>query len=169
VTLKYLGVRFVSNTKDLDHYKRKISTARKNNTTAWYNIPVPKLTELNLDLCEKLIRFYNNHSCNKEVTFLHDHLALSVYTSNLDILKELYEIDNNIEITQALPPPPAIMYFAKDPKFAYRVYLKGIRVNENLVSDLRDFGNRYRNSDDIRLSDALHDYISYNDLANTGP
>ena len=160
VILKYLGVRFVSNTRDLDHFKRKINNARKNNSTAWYKTPVPKLTDINLDVCEKLIGFHNNYSCNKEVTFLHDNLALSVYTSNIDILKELYQIDNNIEIIQALPAPPAIMYFAKDPKFAYRVYLKGIRVNESLISDLRDFSKRYEYSHDIQVCSALKDYVN---------
>jgi hypothetical protein len=162
VVLKYPGVRFVSNTRDLVHFKQKINNARKNNSTAWYKLPVPKLTELNLDLCEKLIGFYSNYSCNKEVTFLHDHLSLSVYTSNIDILKELYQIDNNIEITQALPAPPAVMYFAKDPKFAYRVYLKGIRVTESLVSDLRDFSKRYEYSHDIQVCSALKDYVNSN-------
>jgi hypothetical protein len=162
VALRYPGVRFVSNTRDLVHFKQKINNARKNNTSAWYKLPVPKLTELNLDLCEKLIGFYNNYSCNKEVTFLHDHLSLSVYTSNIDILKELYQIDNNIEITQALPAPPAIMYFAKEPSFKYRVYLKGIRVNETLVSDLRDFSKRYEYSHDIQVCSALKDYVNSN-------
>ena len=164
VTLKYLGVRFVSNTKDLTHFKQKIDMARKYNSSAWYRIPVPELTDINLDLCEKLISFFSKYDTNKEVTFLHNNqFSVSVYTSNIDILKELYQIDNDIEITQALPPPAAIMHFAKEPSFKYRIYLKSVRATESLITELRDFGNRYRNSDDIKLSDALHDYILYND------
>ena len=155
VILKYLGVRFVSNTRDLDHFKRKINKARKNNSSVWYKLPVPKLTELNLDLCEKLIVFYNNYSCNKEVTFLHEHLSLSLYTSNIDILKELYQIDNNIEITQALTPPSAIMYFAKEPEYKYRVYFKSTRASSELLSTLNSFRYSYHDKGDVWLSGGL--------------
>ena len=174
VVLKYLGIRFISNCKDLDHFKRKIKNAKSRPDNHWYTLSVPKLTELNLELCEKLIDFYNQYSSNKEVTFLHDYASLTVYTSNLDIIRELYNLDNNLEITQALPSPPDIMYFAKEPKFAYRVYLKGVRVNESLISDLRDFGKRYEYSHDIQVCTSLNDYVNsprwtkryYNYLSN---
>jgi len=176
VVLKYSGVRFISNTRNLDHFKQKIEVARRNNAVGlWYRIPAPKLEELNLDLCEKLISFYNKYDASKEVTFLHNNYkSIIVYTSNIDILTELFDLDNNIEITQALPAPPAIMYFAKDPKFAYRVYLKGIRATESLISDLSDFSHRYEQSPELQLCQSLKEYVNstmyrkryYNYLSN---
>lgn len=159
VVLKYLGIRFISNCKDLDHFKRKIKNAKSHRSIGWYRMPVPKLTELNLELCEKLIGFYNQYSSNKEVTFLHDHVSLSVYTSNLDIIRELYHLDSNLGITQAIPAPPQTMYFAKEPKFAYRVYMKGIKVTDSFIADLQNFTKRYEHSHDIQVCQALTRYI----------
>jgi hypothetical protein len=102
--------------------------------------------------------FYTKFNNNKEVTFLHDSI-LGVYTSNVDIIQEILKIDSKLEVYEAITPPQKTMYFAKEPKYKYRVYLRSMRATESLIKSLDDFRNTYDNNG-VYLSGGLVSFIN---------
>lgn len=112
-----------------------------------------------LDLYKKVMDFYNEFKSNKEVTFLHEYSFLGVYTSNVDIIQEILKIDSTMKVLEAVTPPQKIMYFAKEPKYKYRVYIKSTRATESLIKSLEDFRKTYDNNS-VYLSGGLVSFIN---------
>jgi hypothetical protein len=110
-----------------------------------------------LDFYKKVMDFYDEFKSNKEVTFLHDGI-LGVYTSNVDIIQKILKIDPTMKVYEAVTPPQKIMYFAKEPKYKYRVYLKSTRATESLIKSLDDFCKTYDNKG-VYLSKGLVSFI----------
>lgn len=112
-----------------------------------------------LDLYKKVMDFHNEFKSNKEVTFLHEYSFLGVYTSNVDIIQEILNIDPTFKVYEVVTPPQKIMYFAKEPQYKYRVYLKSKRVSDSLINSLTDFRNTYNNKG-VYISGGLMRFIN---------
>lgn len=106
----------------------------------------------------KLFDFYKKYMDNKEVTFLRDFSFLGFYTSNEDILNELMVLNLGLKVYEAVPPPAKVMYFAKEPQYKYRMYLKATRVSEPLIDSISGFCDTYKDKD-INISNGLIQFI----------
>lgn len=110
----------------------------------------------------KLFDFYKKYMDNKEVTFLRDYGFLGFYTSNEDILNELMVLNLGLKVYEAVTPPTKVLYFAREPQYKYRVYLKAKRVSEPLIDSLIGFCDTYKDkginisSGLIRFMDSKH-------------
>ena len=104
--------------------------------------------------------FYKKYSGSKEVTFLREWSMLGLYTSNQDILNELLVLNLGLKVHEAVAPPEKVMYFAKEPKYKYRVYLKSKRVSDSLIDSLIGFCDTYKDKN-INISNSLITFINY--------
>ena len=106
----------------------------------------------------ELFDFYKKYMDNKEVTFLRDYDSLGFYTSNQVILNELQVLNLGLRVYEAIPPPDKIMYFANEPQYKYRVYLKSKRVSESLIDSLSGFCDTYKDKG-INVSSGILRFI----------
>jgi hypothetical protein len=158
ISLTYAGVRLVFGSRDIKDFKAKFSRAKKQ-PWPWAR-PDFKLKDCDLDLLEKLITFCRKYKKTNEVTFHRGYTTLGVYTSKLDILKELVDIDANLEVLQAsIPPDKKLMYFSKEPPAKYRLYMNESKVTDQTVDSLREFYKKHEFSHDIKFSLSFSNYL----------
>lgn len=102
--------------------------------------------------------FYKKYADNKEITFLREYDSLGFYTSSESILNELLVLNLGLKVNEAVVPPDKVMYFAKDPQYKYRVYLKSKRVSDSLIDSLSGFCDTYKDKN-INISSGLTNFI----------
>jgi hypothetical protein len=64
-----------------------------------------------------------------------------------------------LKVHEAVTPPEKVMYFAKEPKYKYRVYLKSKRVSDSLIDSLSGFCDTYKDKN-INVSNGLIKFIN---------
>jgi hypothetical protein len=161
------GIRFIFNSKNYKDCITRIT--RFNDHALSNNWPYGSHTIINLDkidqlLFENVIAFHQKYQGTKQVTFLKSgfsHHGFTMYTNDVSILEELENIHYDIIITEAVTPPAEIMYFAKPPKYKYRVYLKSNKISVELNETLKNFHLKYHDKGDIWLSGGLTWYLTY--------
>jgi hypothetical protein len=156
VSLKYPAIRFVRGTKDLLHLKKKITSAR-----SYGIVHVPKIPKDMWSTYKQFIGFCRKYKGTPDVGFHFDYDTLNCYSNSLDILQELIAIDSNLCVYEAVSSPPEIMYFSKEPKFAYRVYTKSVRVKEEVIKSLRSFRDNNAENNTIGFSPAFNQFIDH--------
>ena len=102
--------------------------------------------------------FYKKYMDNTEVTFLRYYDYLGFYTSNETIIHELLVMNLGLKVHEAIAPPDKIMYFANEPQYKYRVYLKSKRVSDSLIDSLSGFCDTYKDKN-INVSNGLIKFI----------
>jgi len=107
-----------------------------------------------------LFYFYKKYNNTKKVTFLHSWDFLGMYTSDETIINELLALNLGLKIQEAVIPPEKTMYFANEPQFKYRMYLKSKKVSDTLMDSLSGIVDRYTDSSTIHFSDGLTKFIN---------
>ena len=151
-----------------DKYKYKVDInlmgSRYLKHSSTYENFIKRVTDMGYPVTEyaakyrDLFYFYKKHNNHKEVTFLHSWGFLGLYTSNETILNELLTLNLGLKVQEAVIPPEKIMYFANEPQFKYRTYLKSTRVSDTLIDSLSGIADRYKNTT-IHFSDGLTKFI----------
>jgi len=109
--------------------------------------PTPKYTDYLLNNLPRITRLINFRNSLKDSTALAiirmSGDMVNVYSNDLSLLKTVKDIDKEeiVSFTEAVVPNPEISgvkYFAQDPKHSYRVYLKNMRVDNNVLKDLEN-------------------------------
>lgn len=144
VTLSCAGVRLIFNSEDYAQCVDRINTLNINISRQRYSLIKEKIdvSKLQVELLTSLIIFYTKYKNSKQVTFLRSGKKYNdfiCYTNDIAILEEIADIFPQVEIIEALPAPPKIMYFSKEPLFNYRIYLKSTRVKEETIQSLITF------------------------------
>lgn len=158
--LSGVGVRFVFNTKTLQKCLERIDTYNINTPYSNHRISLVPIDTKKVDghLLEDLINFRLKYKDSKEVKIYrsgYGYDTYTVYTNDTNVLEEVRDISNTVNITEVITPPSEVMYFAKEPEYKYRVYLKTTRASSELISTLNSFRNSYHNKGDIWLSGGL--------------
>lgn len=112
---------------------------------------------LNLDALEHIMRWI---STNKSTTkYRVSGNKVTMYANDIKLLQDFYYVPK-VSITEAIVGDIGFMYFRKEPKFKYRVYLtNGKHINFN--KELREFLARYANSTvKLGVSNSLKRHIS---------
>jgi hypothetical protein len=162
-----LGVSFIltSKAKTLQDCINRIKRFNDNVLrNPWYmsnrEIDASKLA---LPLLEQTITFYNKYKDKKqEVTFLrsgYSHSVFTMYTNDVSVLEELVDISKDTEIIEAVTPPSEVMYFAKEPTYDYRVYLKSKLVSPETINCLRTFHMNNQNKGKVWLSNGISQFL----------
>jgi hypothetical protein len=157
-----LGVRFIFRSKSIEDCIKRIERFNDNTiNNTWYmpRSPSLRLDHLDLSTLKKVICFYKKYKDSKQVTFLrsgYSHNVFSMYTNDVSILEELVDICSDTEIIEAVTPPSEIMYFAKEPPYKYRIYLKNKVFSQDTMSSLKTF---YMSNHDVFASSGLTHFV----------
>jgi hypothetical protein len=72
----------------------------------------------------------------------------SVFSNDLDLLKTLEGLGSNVDYTEVDSSiPEGVKYFTRDPDYKYRIYLKSKRVKGDFHEKLKNFVDRYKDTD----------------------
>jgi hypothetical protein len=82
-----------------------------------------------------------------DITFRIEGQTASVFSNNLEFLRELESLGFNVDFTAIEDVVPVgIKYFVNEPKFKYRIYLKSKRVSDDFSKKLQNMFDRYEGS-----------------------
>ena len=80
-----------------------------------------------------------------DITFRIEGQSASVFSNNLEFLRELETLGFNVDFTAIEDVvPTGIKYFVNEPKFKYRIYLKSKRVSDDFPKKLQNMFDRYK-------------------------
>ncbi len=147
VSINLVGSRYLKHSRSYNDFAKKV-------TNLGYAIDAYLESRY-----KTLFDFYKKYTDNKEVTFLRDYDSLGFYTSNETILNELLAMNLGLKVHEAIAPPDKVMYFAKEPQYKYRVYLKSKRVSDSLIDSLSGFCDTYKDKN-INVSNGLIKFIN---------
>jgi hypothetical protein len=71
--------------------------------------------------------------------------SISFFSDDLELLKSLDVLDENLEISIADLIGNNVIYFKKEPEFKYRTYFRGKKAPDNFREEIQSFMDRYGN------------------------
>ena len=86
------------------------------------------------------------HKNSGDITVRTQGNGVSVFSNDLELLKDLSTIYSNTEFSKVdllSTPASGVKYFAKEPKYQYRVMIKNIKIKTETLSDLQSLLARY--------------------------
>jgi hypothetical protein len=114
-----------------------------------------------------LKKFYAWYSVTKQIkpkvcTIRVEGNAGAVFANDLNWLKQLESLGSPVDYTEVDESiPDGVKYFVKEPKYKYRFYLKSKRVSEDFPNKLREFIDKYKDTDTtIVPSTALKEWVN---------
>ncbi len=69
--------------------------------------------------------------------------TVSFFSDDIELLKTLSSVDNNLSFYEAEVLGQDTLYFAKKPKYEFRTFFKGKRCPEDFLNNLLEFSKRY--------------------------
>jgi len=165
--LEILGVRFIFNAKTIGGCVKRIQQFNNNSFHSVYFkalLDSIRIDHLDLPLLEKIIGFYTKYKGSNQVTFLrsgNNHSIFTMYTNDVSILEELVAISNLTNIIEAVIPPTEIMYFAKEPPYKYRIYLKNKVFSQDTMDSLKTFYMSNHNKGDVYASGGITHFVTH--------
>lgn len=146
---KYLNYMYYANT--IDDYRKKIEKVKNErlyylgnrpyHDMGVYNYYTSDMKNIDYAIIEKLIDFRNSCRSNKDIVIRLEYAAMDIYTNDISLLNKYYDISpNTIVFSEAIGNfTDDVMFFSKEPKFKYRVYLKSKRMPDNFKHDFLKF------------------------------
>ena len=98
------------------------------------------------------ISFRIKYKKDDKVTFRKEHNTVSVYSSDLSILNQVYDFKPDATLFEAQVSPAGVKYFTREPPAKYRAYLRNKRVEDTFCEDMIAFLSR---NPDVKLSGAF--------------
>lgn len=155
------GSRYLRSCNTLDQL---ISTLLQRGKRWQHNYSKRNLTrDYNIAQLEKVMQFYQIHKHSDECCFRFSSSDVGFYTNDLGLLQEFYSLFSPLtcRLYQVEPAPPQIMYFAKEPKFKYRMYFKYKRLSKQDISDLYECLSNLVAKNEIAISSSLNRSMTY--------
>jgi hypothetical protein len=103
----------------------------------------------NVPVLIKFVIWKKLHEGKDTVTIRTEHSNVSIFSNDLALLKTIQQIDPELHIdySQALPAARVgVKQFVRQPKHAYRVYMKSQRVTSSLLGELQKFFSAHSNT-----------------------
>jgi hypothetical protein len=158
-----LGIRFIFRSKSMSDCLDRIKKFNRRQSIFYaYSQDSIKIDDLDMNLLEKTFCFHKKYQDSNQVTFLrsgYNNYTFTMFTNDISILEELVDICSDTEIVEAITPPSEIMYFAKEPKYKYRVYLKNKVFSEDILESLKTFYMTNHNKGNIWLSSGIFFFV----------
>lgn len=159
--------------KTIEDFKTKINYL-KDNTLRLLPVDRHHMDNIDWDAFERWFDWRLENAENVRLR-LEGNIA-TIYTNDLATLPNDVGDLTAYEPRSLNHPPPGIKYFARDPKFKYRVYLRMATVPADFYSDLEEFYKRFKDSSTkINFSGSLrtriraqvtYNYISFYSYSN---
>jgi len=146
-----LGVRFTYYCTTLKEFQKKLERRKQD---PWHYGRQYLSEDVDLNAIEFFIRWRNTHKKDTIIRIEYDTFA--VFSNDLELLRTLEEINTyNIEYTEANVIAPGVKFFKNKPDYDYRIYLKGIRLDNDKVDQISSFVESYKDRDSVKISGAL--------------
>ena len=118
--------------------------------------------DANPETLKNVLNWFNNNPKKKcgYASRIEGNIA-SVFSNDLNFLKTLESTGAHVDYTEVENTvPEGTKYFVNEPKYKYRVYLRSKRVSDDFHNKLREFFERYENTDTVmNPSNALSDWM----------
>lgn len=152
------GIRHTYYTKSIEDFKHRIDmikTRLRNHSYHSYRsvASLDLLKSIKYDIIEKFIDWRNLNSKNVTIRMEGDYA--SIFSNNLSILKELGELDENLALFEVSLTEKDVIFFKKDPKFKFRVYIKPVRATQEFIDNMIDFMGRNSENKNLSFSNAF--------------
>lgn len=135
ITAKYLN--FIYYTDDIEEFKAKLASQVRRSTSFGRKV---NPMECNYVVIDKIIKFRNKYRKSKECIIRLEYNKICVFSNNIKILNEIYNIDKNAVLTQAVnPSEPGVLLFARQPEFKFRTFIKNKKVSSDFKETLMGF------------------------------
>jgi hypothetical protein len=139
ITAKYLN--FIYYTWSIEEFKEKIEIQARRTSSFGRKI---NTNECDYDLIEKIIKFRKKHRNNKDCIIRVEYDKICVFSNNVKILNQVYAIDNNAVLTEAVNPcQPGVLLFARQPEYKFRSYIKSKKITTEYKENFLYFLNQH--------------------------
>jgi len=91
-----------------------------------------------------------------------EYEKVSIFSNDIELLKSIKKIDKDTVYTEAIVIAPEVLFFENKPEHNYRIYLKGVKLDNNSSDSICSFVKTYQNSPNIRISPALVNAVENN-------
>ena len=172
-----IGIRHTYYTKSIKDFKHRIDMLKTRLSNHGYRsiASLDSIRQIDYDRIEKFINWRGLNSKNVTIRMEGDYA--SIFGNDLSTIKELSEIDEQISLFEVALTEKDIIFFKKDPKFKFRVYIKPVRATQEFIDNMIDFMGRNSENKNMGFSNAfikdveeqanryMHGsyYIEYND------
>ena len=113
-----------------------------------------KVENHDFDKLEKLLDWVNYH--RYIFKFRGESFVFSAYGEDLEKLKTVLDIETDVKFTQRIAGLGKYdLYFAKEPKFKYRVYVTTGHTKSLTFKNLEEFVQSHKNNTNYRISPAV--------------
>ena len=123
-----------------------------------------KWKQANIPAIKAFLAWKKLNNDKKILTIRMEGQIASVFSNDLNLLKTLDRLGATVDYTVVDESiPEGTKYFVKEPKHKYRLHLKSKRVSEDFPSKIKDFVERYKDTDTvITPSRGLRDWYNPN-------
>jgi len=157
--------------KTMSEYIERLANINRDNfnfsnDTGYVEKIKSELLAINLDSIERFITWRNMYSLkeNKQAMIRVEGNTAAVFSNDLALLKTLEQLEPGLSINYSQVNktiPNGIKYFKTEPKYKYRAYLKGKRIEPDFKLKLANFIDRYKDTSTIiEPSKAFSEWIS---------
>lgn len=150
-----LGAGYTYYVTDLDNFKTRLEKLKSNKNR--YAIRImdndyeEHLDQIDIEQISKFLAWRNTVSKSKFMYRIQGD-NVSFFSNDLDLLKTLKSINENIYFTEAKVLDHDKLYFKRDPVYKYRTFFKGKRIPEDFLANVLEFRERYGSTTKISQS-----------------
>jgi hypothetical protein len=155
--VKIKGARLLYYVKNINEFIKKVHSG------GWKYNPINDSTKVkilsNQHVFEKIISLRDELKKSKKGTVRIENETIAFFSNDLDKLTEIKQWDSALQVdcTEVQTGMYAgVKYFVREPKSKYRVYFRSKRVEETVLTDLKEFFDRNKN---LKPSNALKIWI----------
>lgn len=141
------GARYTYYCSNIEDYRKKV---KRRKIEPW--LPSRNNEDIDYTAVEKFIHWKNE--TKKDLILRIEYNSFSVFSNDLEFLEELDEI-GKVKFTEAIIVAPGVKFFKEKPKFNYRVYLKGVRLDRDRADQICSFVDNYKDRPSVNISKAL--------------
>ncbi len=141
------GAAYTYYTKDLETFVDRMEKLRTTNVNK-YGVRLLDETwqeyweEVNIDKIGAFLT-WRNYIDKDRCMYRIQGDTVSFFSNDLALLSTLDNLDDNVQITQAVCMDSNTMYFKKQPKYKHRTYFKGKRMPKDFSNNVRSLKDMY--------------------------
>lgn len=159
--IRIFGVRFLWYTDSLDVWKERINNYKERNDIFLLSKSEEDRILAQSRLVENFVNFRKNNRRNKNFIVRMEGIHVSIFSDDLNALLEIkkWDTDVNVEFVEAvLGTYAGVKYFIKEPKHKYRIYLRGKRVNIDIINQFKELLDRQKS---LKPSKAFVEWLNH--------
>lgn len=155
-SLDILGIRYSYSCDTMADYLARIDRIKRYHKQ--YLLSMHKIESIDFISMEKFFNWKKVHG--KQVTVRMECNSVGIFSNDLECLKTLEDqLSVPVKYSEVILTEEDAMYFKREPKFKFRVYLKPVRASAEFIESMISFIDRNSENENINFSPALKDQI----------